>query len=282
MMDRTTSRLAGWTGANLTIVVASVVGVAAFLYPFVLPVVEPRAENRARASEAPMLFAIITVLCLVAIVLEVQPGAAGQGLQHAAKTTALLGVLVAIDATLRLVPTFLGASPIFPLILLTGAVFGSAVGFQMGALTLLVSAFITGGIGPWLPFQMLTAGWVGMSAGWLPKWPDMRKRLLALAALGAVWGLGFGAIMNLFTWPFTAPGLDADAGLYWTPALSFSETLAHYGQYYLITSLWYDIFRAAGNALLILLLGGPILRTLERFHARFTWTPWREIDQNSI
>jgi energy-coupling factor transport system substrate-specific component len=252
--------------------------VAAFLYPFVLPVVEPKVENRARSADAPLLFGIITVLCLVAIVLEVQPGASGQGLQHAAKTTALLGVLVAIDATLRLVPTFLGASPIFPLILLTGAVFGSAVGFQMGALTLLVSAFITGGIGPWLPFQMLAAGWVGMSAGWLPRWPDMRKRLLALAALGAAWGLGFGAIMNLWTWPFTAPGLEEDVGLYWTPALSFGETVAHYGRYYLVTSLWYDVFRAAGNAVLLLVLGGPILRTLERFHTRFTWTPWTELD----
>ncbi len=276
LKNQTTFTMQSWTGANVTIAVASLVGIAVFLYPFLLPVVEPRAENRERSADAPLLFAVITVLCLAAIVLEIQPGSGGHGMQHAAKTTALLGVLVAIDATLRLVPTFLGASPVFPLILLTGAVFGSAVGFQMGALTLLVSAFITGGIGPWLPFQMLVAGWVGMSAGWLPRWPSQRKRLAALTTLGAVWGLGFGAIMNLWTWPFAAPGLQQDAGLYWSPTLSFAETVAHYGRYYLVTSLWYDLFRAAGNAALLLLLGAPILRTLERFHDRFTWTPWVE------
>ena len=274
--EPTTSRLRVLTSAYLTIAVATLIGIAAFLYPFLLPAVEPSTENRTRSAEAPLLFAIVTVLCLVAISMEVQPGAGGPGLQNAAKTTALLGVLVAIDATLRLVPTFLGASPVFPLILLTGAVFGSAVGFQMGALTLLVSAFITGGIGPWLPFQMLVAGWIGLSAGWLPRWPDQRKRLRALAALGAVWGFGYGAIMNLWTWPFTAPGLQEDVGLYWSPDLSFGESIAHYGRYYLVTSLWYDFFRAAGNALLLLALGGPVLRTQERFHDRFTWTPWTE------
>jgi len=272
----TTQKLDLWFGANVTIAIASLVGIAAFMYPFLLPVVEPVAENRARASEAPLLFALVTVLCLLAIVVEVQPGAGGQALQHAAKTAALLGVLVAVDATLRLAPTFLGASPIFPLILITGAVFGSAIGFQMGALTLLVSAFITGGFGPWLPFQMLVAGWIGMTAGWLPHWQDQRRRLFGLAALGAVWGFGYGAIMNLWTWPFTAPGLEQDAGLYWSPTLSLSETVSHYLDYYLVTSLWYDAFRSLGNVILLLLIGGPVLRTLERFQSCFTWRPWTD------
>ena len=36
--------------------------------------------------------------------------------------------------------------------------------FLLGVLTLLVSAILTGGVGPWLPYQMFTAGWVGLSA----------------------------------------------------------------------------------------------------------------------
>jgi energy-coupling factor transport system substrate-specific component len=40
----------------------------------------------------------------------------------------------------------------FLLIILTGYVFGARVGFLMGALSLMVSALITGGVGPWLPF----------------------------------------------------------------------------------------------------------------------------------
>jgi hypothetical protein len=88
----------------VTIAVASIAGMVAFLYPFLLPVVEPVAENRVRASEAPLLFALVTALALLAIVIELQPGVGGRGLQSTARTTALLGVLVAIDAALRRAP----------------------------------------------------------------------------------------------------------------------------------------------------------------------------------
>jgi hypothetical protein len=36
-----------------------------------------------------------------------------------------------------------------------------------------------------------------------------------------------------------------------------------------VTSLWWDLARAAGNALLLLLFGGAILRVLRRFRNRF-------------
>src|SRR5215208_2155306 len=111
-------------GANLVIVIASLVGLCGFLYPFLLPAVDRGDESRARASDAPYLLAIVTVLCLLAIVVELDRGPAGS---VASKTVALLGTLVAIDAALRLVPTFLGASPIYLLIVLTGFVFGPAL-----------------------------------------------------------------------------------------------------------------------------------------------------------
>ena len=42
---------------------------------------------------------------------------------------------------------------------------GSRLGFMMGALTMLVSGPLTaGGIGPWTPYQMMAAGWVGLGA----------------------------------------------------------------------------------------------------------------------
>ena len=261
--------------ANIVIVVASFVGLCGFLYPFLLPAVAQGGnEARARASSAPYLLAIITMLCLIAIVVELEHGQANGS---ASKTVALLGTLVAIDATLRMVPTFLGASPIYLLIILTGFVFGPAMGFQMGALTLLVSGFITGGIGPWLPYQMLGAGWIGMTAGWLPHPASRRVRIGLLAGFGATWGFLFGALLNLWFWPVTAPGLGADAGLYWSPGLDLAETLRRYGAFYLVTSFGYDLFRAAGNGALMLLLGGPLLTVLERFRSRFTWQPWSEI-----
>lgn len=261
-------------GGRLVIAVASLIGLAGFAYPFLLPGVDRGEETRARAGEAPLLLAAVTVLCLLAIVVELDRGNRQSG--ATAKTVALLGSLVAIDATLRLVPTFLGASPIFLLIALTGYVFGSAMGFQMGALTLLVSAFLTGGFGPWLPYQMLGAGWIGLTAGWLPRPAPVRSRVWLLAAFGAVWGLLFGVLLNLWFWPVTAPGVGADAGLYWRPGLGFAETVERYAAFYAVTSFGYDLFRAAGNAALMLLLGGPVLLLLERYRDRFAWQPWED------
>lgn len=272
-------------GGNAIILVASLVGLAAFLYPFLLPAIDRSDDAGAHASDAPLVLAGVTALCLLAIVAELsdvdrlagRAGTVGSG--SAAKTTALLGVLVATDATLRLAPSLLGASPIFLLIMLVGAVYGPSLGFQMGVLTLLLSAFLTGGLGPWLPFQMLGAGWIGLTAGWLPRLgSDVagRQRLLMLAVFGAIWGILYGALLNLYFWPFSAPGLQSDAGLYWSPGLGFVETVSHYARFYVVTSLGYDLFRAGTNAVLILALGGPILRTLERFRSRFTWEPWVE------
>ena len=255
------------------VAVASLVGLGAFLYPLAVPAASVVAgEGRARTAEAPFVLAAVTALCALVTLAEL-----GQtrGVQRAAaKTVALLGVLVAIDATLRLAPSFVGASPIFFLIILVGAVFGPSFGFLMGALTLLLSGFLTGGLGPWLPYQMLGAGWVGLSAGWLPHPADRRLRLAVLAAFGGVWGLAYGALLNLYAWPFTAPGLAQDVGLYWTPGLSLRETVDRYAAFYLVTSLGHDLFRAIGNVVLLLLLGRPILRVLERYRDRFAWEPW--------
>lgn len=260
------------TGTGWLVAAASLIGLAGFLYPFLLPAFASvvAVEQRARASEAPLVLAVVTGVCLLTILAELG-GTGPSGSAAPAKTVALLASLVAIDATLRLAPTLLGASPIFFLILLVGATFGPSFGFLMGALTLLVSAFLTGGLGPWLPYQMLGAGWVGMTAGWLPNGGTPRRRLILLAIFGAAWGLLFGALLNLYAWPFTAPGLAADVGLYPSPGISAGETLQRYGRFYLVTSLAHDLLRAVGNTLLILLIGGPVLRLLERVRDRFAW-----------
>ncbi len=267
----------GSTGRLSVVVltVASLIGLAGFLYPFLLPADDMAVqETEAHATLAPLLFAVVTGISLIAMMVTI---AEDHGGVARSKTVALLGVLVALDATLRLVPSFLGASPIFLLIMLVGAVFGSSIGFQMGTLTILFSAFLTGGIGPWLPFQMLVAGWIGLTAGWLPRSSSPRWRVATLAVFGATWGLAFGVLMNLWFWPFSAPGVGTDAGLYWAPGLGALDTIERYARFYLVTSLGFDLFRAAGNVVLVLLLGGPILRLLERYRQRFSWVAWTEM-----
>jgi energy-coupling factor transport system substrate-specific component len=246
-----------------TYALMSAIGLIAFLYPFWMPAVQANAQGMGHTDDAPLMTALLISMCLVALFLDAQ----SNGLST--KTVALLGVLVAINSVLRFIEVSLpgpgGFTPIFFLILLCGHVFGARFGFLMGALSLLVSALITGGVGPWLPYQMLTAGWMGLSAGWLGQATASR---LPLLIFGAVWGFLYGAIMNIWFWPFAV----GPAQQHWQPGLGLSDTLQRYAVFYIATSLVWDVFAALGNATLIALFGTPTLRTLQRFKSRFVFT----------
>jgi energy-coupling factor transport system substrate-specific component len=165
-----------------------------------------------------------------------------------------------------------GFTPVFFLIVLTGYVYGARFGFLMGALTLLVSALITGGIGPWLPGQMFTAGWMGLLAplAWLllrrmGGRPGSRAELALLAVFAGLGGLFFGIVINLWFWPY----MTGPADQYWQAGVGLAETVRRYAVYYLATSLLWDVFAVAGNVLLVMVFGAATLRALRRFQQRF-------------
>jgi energy-coupling factor transport system substrate-specific component len=244
---------------------AIVIGIVALAYPFIiasLPV-ENLSDATITLNESPLLSAILISLCLAVLLVELQGQTVG------AKTVAMLGILVAGTATLRFIevgiPGPAGFSPIFAPIILGGYVFGARFGFLLGSMTMLVSAFITAGVGPWLPYQMFTAGWVGLTAGLLPHLRGSRTELGMLIIFGFIWGFIYGAIMNLSTWPF----LVGDPRMTWTPGTGIAETVNRYAVYYLATSLWWDAGAAIGNVLLIAVLGLPTVRAFSRFRDRF-------------
>jgi len=73
--------------------------------------------------------------------------------------------------------------------------------------------------------------------------------------------------MNAYFWPYVlAPG---PSEMYWQPGIGALEVLKRYAVFYAVTSLWWDIARAAGNFLLLLLFAAPIVRLLRRFQQRF-------------
>ena len=255
---------------NATLVAVSIAGLLAFFLPFLISALPDAAgQFSSRTVEASLLLALIVGGSLFVTVAELvrRPGSGNQ-----ARSVALLGALVAIDATLRLVPSFLGASPIFALIVLVGYVFGPRFGFVMGTLTLLLSAAITAGVGPWLPFQMLCTGWIGVAAGWLPRRTSAGAELATAAGFGALTGFAYGALMNLYSWPFAAPGVTEDVGLYWSPGLSLPESIERYAAFYVATSLVHDATRALATAFLIVVAGGPVMRLLRRFRTRAEWS----------
>ena len=68
-----------------------------------------------------------------------------------------------------------------------------------------------------------------------------------LAVWGGVLGLLFGVIMNIWFWPFLAGGAQSAGG--WQPGMPIWDTVRSYAVFYMVTSLWWDMGRAAGNAL---------------------------------
>ena len=143
-------------GAAL-VIAGSLLWLGAFLWP--LWSHPSGTVDAAHLGDAPWLLAILTPLFLATAAAEVGRGALD------AKGVAALGVLAAAGSALRL-PTggIAGTEMVFFLLLPAARVFGVAFGYLLGAITIFASAILTGGLGPWLPFQMLGAGWVALGA----------------------------------------------------------------------------------------------------------------------
>lgn len=245
-----------------TLAAASLVGLASFLYPFFSAEQAEGWGAQAHAYDAPLIFILIVVLCLGAVLSSLSAGMMN------AKLIAVLGILTAVNAVLRGVPGPAGFTLVLILPILCGYVYGPTFGFLLGVFSLAVSAFLGFGVGPWLPYQMLAAGWVGLVSGWLPHLErHPRAEILALAIWGLVLGFAFGVLMNVYFWPYVfTPG---QSQMYWQPGLSLGETLQRYAVFYAVTSLWWDLARAVGNLILLLLFAAPVLRLLRRFQRRF-------------
>ncbi len=101
----------------------------------------------------------------------------------------MLAVLAAMAGVLRLVDLPGGGSGIFFLVVLAGAAYGPRFGLLLGLAAMGTSALITGGMGPWLPFQMLALAWMGAGAGFVGRLtrrlhPRIEVALLAVVRLG--------------------------------------------------------------------------------------------------
>lgn len=236
---------------------ASAIGLLMIGWPLVV------AADAGQRVDPPFLF-----LALLPVVLAVVLAEVGEGGMDA-RVLAVLGVLSAVNAVLRGISAgTAGLELVFFLLILGGRVFGPGFGFVLGCTSLFASALMTAGVGPWLPFQMLVAAWVGLGAGLLPRRVTGRREILMLAAYGVVAAYAYGILMNLWGWPFIAgvqvPGHDATQ-LSYEPGAPPAENLHRFLLYTLLTSTGgWDTGRAITNALAIALLGPAVLATLRR------------------
>ncbi|GGU25277.1 ECF transporter S component [Lentzea flava] len=242
----------------VALAVSGVIGLAAFTWPlFVAP-----SSDIAHAGDAPWTFALLLPLVLAVVLAELSD----KGMDS--KAIAMLGVLSALGAAIRpLGAGTAGVETIFFLMVLSGRVFGPGFGFVLGNTTLFASALLTGGVGPWLPYQMLGAAWVALGAGLLPQWRG-KAEIALLALYGVVSSLVYGFLLNLSFWPFA---VGEGTSVSFDPDASAGTNLLRLLAFTLATSLGWDLGRAVTTALLVVVTGPVLLRTLRRASRKAHW-----------
>jgi energy-coupling factor transport system substrate-specific component len=237
----------------LVLTLASVAGLAVFVWPLLI---SPRPDAAGHTSDAPLIFVLTLPVLVLVVLAELSSG----GID--AKALALLGVLSAVNAALRpLGAGIAGIELVFFLLVLAGRVFGPGFGFVLGSTSLLASALLTAGIGPWLPFQMLAASWVGLGAGLLPR-ARGRAEIGLLAAYGALSAYAYGLLMNLSYWPY-ATGPDTEIS--YVAGAPILDNLHRFLVFSVVTSTaGWDTGRALTNLVAIVLVGPAVLIALRR------------------
>ena len=139
-----------------------------------------------------------------------------------------------------------GVQPVTVIAVVAGAALGVRAGVATGALAAFVSNFFLGQ-GIWTPQQML--GWAACGAVGAAFAPAIRGRV-PLAALCAVLGLAFSAMMDVWLW----------YGFFPHTWVSFTLVVGR--------GAWFDVSHAAGNVVLALAIGPELRRMLDRYGTR--------------
>lgn len=249
--------------SRLMLVVATVAALTAFTWPLLI---RPSSSlSGYSGGQVPMVLALVLPLVLAVVLTQVT----SNGID--VKGLAMLGVLTAVGAALRPLGTgTAGVETVFFLLVLAGRAFGPGFGFVLGPLTMFASALLTGGVGPWLPYQMLAAGLIGLGAGLLP-FPRLRGRgeIGMLASYGFVMGFVFGMLMDLAFWPF---GVGQGTDISYVPGAPVADNLRRFLAYNVATALGWNLGRALSNLVLVLLLGRGLLLVMRRASRRAAFT----------
>jgi energy-coupling factor transport system substrate-specific component len=173
---------------------------------------------------------------------------------------AVLSVLIALNGVIRLLGAgAAGIETAFFIVIIAAYVFGSSFGFILGSSSLLFSAVLSGGFGPWLPFQMLAIGLIGFLAGTLPRSKNPRWLLIAFAVPAS---FIYGGLMTMWNWPYLA-GLGSSVS--YLPGSGILDNLVRFIRFEIVTGgLIWDLGRAITTSVLIAVTATTLLATLNR------------------
>jgi len=232
---------------------ASLISAAGFLWPFFY--------NGQSLPRTQLFFWAALSVAFFLVIIQISNSALD------AKSLALLGVLSALIAALRpLGAGAVGIEPMWFILILSARVFGPSFGFILGLTSMFVSALLTGGVGPWLGYQVFAAAWIGMAAGMLPgKKLRGRRELLILIVFGIIASELFGILMDLQFWPWA---LGADTQLSYLANGAISENLSRFITFHFATAMAWDIPRAVFTTILLVFSGKAVLSALRRTKTR--------------
>lgn len=243
--------------ARIGIALVSLVSLLAFTWPLYLP---ESAFGLAMTQDRYWVFFLVIPLALFFLGLEINRG------KIEMSALALLAVLAALAAALRQIGAgAVGIEPMWFLVILAARVFGATFGFSLGAIAMALSALLTGGLGPWLPFQIMAASWIGLLAGSLPQRVRGRLEIAMLMVIALVAGMSFGFLMDLQLWPWL---LGTETAISFVPGAGVEENLSRFVRFHFLTAMAWDIPRSILTATLIAITGAPILNALRRAQKR--------------
>ena len=237
---------------SFVLAIASLFSIAGFVWPFFYAGQDlPRTQ---------LFFWTAIVAAFFLVIVEISAA------RLDAKSVALLGVLAALIAALRpLGAGAVGIEPMWFVLILSARVFGASFGFLLGIISMFASALLTGGLGPWLGYQIFAAAWIGMAAGLLPKKVSGKGEIAMLLVFGALAAGTFGVLMDLQFWPWA---LGSNTQLSYIAGGSLSENLSRFITFHFASAMAWDIPRAIFTCGLIAFTGPSVLSALRRTYTR--------------
>lgn len=235
--------------SKIALTLTSIFAVTGFTWPFFAP-------DLHSAHFAQYFFWVALPLALFLLIAQLSDRSLD------AKSVALLGMIAALLAALRpLGAGAVGLEPMWFLLILAARVFGGAFGFLLGVLGMFASALFTGGIGPWLSYQLFAAGIIGLFAGSFAKKMRGRSELGLLILFSILSAFSYGLLMDLQFWPWA---LGADTQLSFVPGGGLMENLHRFITFHFLSSMAWDIPRAVLTTLLVISAGPAVLAALRR------------------
>lgn len=189
--------------------------------------------------------AVIAVISCVPFILSFEKS------RPSAKEIVITAAMTAFSAAGRLVfapvPFF---KPVSAVVIMCGMYFGKETGAVVGALSAVISAAWFG-MGVWVPFQMLSWGFIGFAAGIAGK-KGLSQKPVLLCVFGAATGIVFSCIMDVWT------VLSADG------AFSVGRWAA-----LTVSALPVTAVYAVSNVVFLLILRKPLGKRLERLKTKY-------------